>query len=322
MNELKFVMARGSFPDLSVEEEYLAGKGTAVQMVPLDTAEQVASASEDADGLIVTTEPLPREFIEQLRPKVRIIGRAGIGLDAIDLDSARERGIAVFHTPDYATEEVATHTLAMILAVNRRIIDGDVVARRDWTAWDTLAPVKPLSQQVVGLVGLGRIGRAVVERLVPFSVRIMAFDPYAQSIPPGVTAVTEVDELLQAADVVSLHAPLTPETAGIIGEREIGLLRPGAVIVNVARGGLIDEEALAAALSAGRVRAALDVLTAEPPPANAAILSAPNALLSPHFAWYSDASDRRVRTETLQGMLDYLHERPVTTGRLVVDPRT
>jgi D-3-phosphoglycerate dehydrogenase / 2-oxoglutarate reductase len=321
MSEVKFVMARGSFPDLSVEEEYLAGKAATVRIAPLATAEQVASASDDADGLIVTTEPLPREFIEQIHPKVRIIGRAGIGLDAIDLDAARERGIAVFHTPDYATEEVATHTIAMILAVNRKIVEGDAVARRDWMAWDTLAPVAPLSEQVVGVVGLGRIGRAVVERLVPFSPKIIAFDPYAQSIPPGATAVAELGELLQAADVVSLHVPLTPETAGIIGERELGLLRPGAVIINVARGALIDEEALVAALSLGRLHAALDVLAAEPPAQDTAILSAPHVLLSPHFAWYSDASDRRVRTETLQGMLDYLYERPLTTGRLVVDPR-
>jgi D-3-phosphoglycerate dehydrogenase len=320
VSRFKFVMVEGAFPDLAVEQAHLADKPVGIQSAHMRTGDEVASASEHADGVIVTTEPMSREFIGRLHPDVKIIGRAGIGLDAIDLDAARERGIAVFHTPDYATEEVATHALAMILAVNRRIVAGDALARRDWLAWDELAPVTPLSAQVVGVVGLGRIGRAVVTLLAPFRCRIVAFDPYVEEAPPGATLLPTLDELLGVADIVTLHSPLTPQTARMIGERELGLLRPGAILVNVARGGLIDEPALVAALIGGRITAALDVLATEPPAADAPILTAPNVLLSPHFAWYSDESDRRVRTDTLDGMLDYLTERPITTGRLVVDP--
>ena len=320
MSRFKFVMVEGAFSDLAVEQAYLADKPVDIRSAHMRTGDEVAAASEHADGVIVTTEPMSREFIGRLHPDVKIIGRAGIGLDAIDLEAARERGIAVFHTPDYATEEVATHALAMILAVNRRIVAADALARRDWLAWDELAPVTPLSAQVVGVVGLGRIGRAVVTLLAPFRCRIVAFDPYVEEAPPGVTLLPTLDEVLGVADIVTLHSPLTPQTARMIGEHELGLLRPGAILVNVSRGGLIDESALVAALTGGRIAAALDVLATEPPAADAPILTAPNVLLSPHFAWYSDESDRRVRTDTLDGMLDYLTERSITTGRLVVDP--
>jgi D-3-phosphoglycerate dehydrogenase len=320
MTELRFVMAAGNFPNLDIENDHLKGQLVEVRMASLRTPDEIGRETADADGVIVTTDLMSREFIERFEPRTRIIGRAGIGLDTIDLEVARERGIAVLHTPDYATEEVATHALAMILALNRRIVEGDALARRDWMAWDSLAPVKPLSEQIVGVVGLGRIGRAVVERLTPFHAKIIGFDPFVTSAPEGVTLVPSLDALLAAADVVTLHLPLTPRTAGLIGPKEIRLLRSGAAIVNVSRGGLIDQDALSTALVKGRLRAALDVLAVEPPPADAAILALPNVLLSPHFAWYSDSSERRVRIETLDGMLDYLRGLPVRTGRLAVDP--
>jgi D-3-phosphoglycerate dehydrogenase len=185
---------------------------------------------------------------------VKIIGRAGIGLDAIDMDAAREHGVAVFHTPDYATEEVATHALALILALNRRIVEGDAVARSDWPAYESLLPVKPLSEQVVGIVGLGRIGRAVIERLVPFRSTMLGFDPFVDSPVPGVERAASLDDLLTRADIVTLHLPVTPETVKVIGRREIGLLRPGALLINVSRGRLIDEEALVEALAGNRIR--------------------------------------------------------------------
>ena len=314
-------MAEGCAPDLDIETEYLKGEDTEIGITPLDTADAVGRETVDADAVIVGTEPMPREFIERFGPKVKIIGRAGIGLDAIDMDAAREHGVAVFHTPDYATEEVATHALAFILALNRRIMEADALARTNWPAYDSLLPVKPLSEQVIGVIGLGRIGCAVIERLIPFRPRIIGFDPFVDQAPAGVTRVAALDEVLTQADVVTLHLPVTAETVKIIGRRELGLLRRGATIINVSRGRLIDEDALVEALVAGHLKAGLDVVFTEPPPGDAPILHAPNALLSPHFAWYSDTSQRRVRTETLAGVLSYLRDQPVQTGRLVVDPR-
>lgn len=316
----RFVMAVGAAPDLDLETEFLKDERVEVEFASLKTPEEVRRETVSADGVIVALEPLPAELIDNFQPEVRIIGRAGIGLDTIDLEAARRRGVAVFHTPDYATEEVATHAVAMILAASRRIIEGNGLARTDWGSYEKLGSVIPLSERVVGVVGLGRIGRAVVDRLLPFGPRIIGLDPFVATAPEGVTLASRLEELLTSSDIVTLHVPLTPETTKLIGAHELGLLRPGTMLVNVSRGRVIDEDALVDALESGRISAALDVLAVEPPPADARILSAPNVILTPHFAWYSDSSERRVRTEVLRGMLDYLRGQPLTTGRLAVDP--
>ncbi len=145
-----FILAAGTFADTAIEEEHLAGQPVTVRLASLATPEEVEQATADADGIIVTTNPVPAESMARLGSRVRIIARAGIGLDAIDLAVAERRGIAVFHTPDYATEEVATHALALILALNRRIVPGDQVARRSWKEWRLLAPIRPLGEQAAG----------------------------------------------------------------------------------------------------------------------------------------------------------------------------
>jgi D-3-phosphoglycerate dehydrogenase len=317
----RFVMAEGTFVDTELEQEYLAGAPVQIAMAPLHTAEDVARETADADAVIVTWNPLPKELIDRFGPKVRIIGRAGIGLDSIDLEAAQERGVAVFHCPDYATEEVATHTLAMILALNRKLVAADAAARRDWMAWHHLEPVRPLSEQTVGVVGLGRIGQAVAARLRPLFGTVIGFDPFVGAPPEGVQLAASLDALLGASDVVTLHSALTPETRGLLGRRELSLLKKGAILVNVSRGGLIEQDALVEALHEGRIGSAgIDVLATEPPPQDDPIMEAPNVLLSPHFAWYSEASERRARTLTVDGLVDYLEGRPIRGGRLVVTP--
>ena len=321
MTVRRLVVARGVLTDVQFERDHLAGRHVEVRLADLAAPETVERETADADGVIVTVEPLPRSLIERLGPDVRIIARAGIGLDAIDLEAARERRIAVFHTPDYATEEVATHAVAMILALNRKLLPGDSLARRDWGGWSTLIPVRPLSELTVGVVGLGRIGHAVIERLAPFRCTIVGFDPFVSDAPPGVALASSLEELLARSDVLTLHTPLTEQTRGMIGASELELLGPGAVVVNVSRGPLIHEPALVQALEQGLIAgAALDVLATEPPPPGAPILSAPNVLLSPHFAWYSAVSERRMRIQTLEGALDYLEGRPPRAGRLVSVP--
>jgi D-3-phosphoglycerate dehydrogenase / 2-oxoglutarate reductase len=315
------VVATGVLTDLEVETAHLRGRPVDLRLSVLDTPEQVARETAAADAVVVTIEPMPRASIERLGPGVRIIARAGIGLDAIDLDAARERGIAVFHTPDYATEEVATHAVALILALNRKLLDGDRVARTEWRAWSQLKPIKPLSELTVGVVGLGRIGQAVIDRLRPFTAGIVGFDSYASEPVSGVETVATLDELLARCDVLTLHVPLTDETRGLIGARELALLRPGAVVVNVARGALIDQEALASALRTGHLGGAgLDVLVVEPPNPGDPMLTAPGVILSPHFAWYSQASNRRMREMAIDGLLDYLAGREPSVGRIAVRP--
>jgi D-3-phosphoglycerate dehydrogenase len=321
MKGYEFILATGTWNDVAVEREHLAGQPVTVRAASLKTAEEIARETVDADGVIVTWNPLPRPFIAAFGPRVRIIARAGIGLDAIDLDAAKERGIAVFHVPDYCTDEVATHAVALILALNRRLGRADRVARDHWLDWRELAPVDPLSQLTVGIVGVGRIGRAVAIKLLPLCGRVVAYDPYVGEAPEGTTAAASLDDLLRQSDAITLHLPLTEETRGIIGARELALLRPGAVVVNASRGGLIDQRALADALQSGHLSGAgLDVLAEEPPAVDDAILRAPNVILTPHFAWYSVAAERRARTMSVDGMLDYLEGRAPRAGRLAVVP--
>jgi D-3-phosphoglycerate dehydrogenase len=318
-----FVVADGPFIDMSLVEPHCAAARVTLRRALLEAPGAVARATDGADGVLLVTNPLGRELIEALAPSVRVIGRAGVGLDAIDLEAAADRGVAVFHTPDYCVDEVATHALALALALNRRVVQGDAIVREDWMAWRALTPVLPLGELVVGVVGLGKIGRAVAARFGALVGEIVGFDPLLDGNVPGVTRVGSLAELLERADVVTLHVPLTPETADLIDDDALTRMRPGAILVNVSRGGLIDEAALARALHDGRLAgAALDVLATEPPPADHPLLHAPSVVLSPHFAWYSTSSERRVWSMTIDGMVALLAGEQPSTGRVAVSPPT
>jgi D-3-phosphoglycerate dehydrogenase len=278
--------------------------------------DDLIALAHDADALLVSSrEPITRRVIEAL-PRCRVISRYAVGIDHIDLDAAAEHGIVVTHVPDYCTAEVADHALALILALNRRIVELDTALRQG--AWIKHAyhtrrilrgPIPPLRELTLGLVGLGRIGRAVAERARPFGVRLLATDPYIEPAvfqEYGVTPVS-LDELLQQADIVSLHCPLTPETRGLIGERALGLMKPAAVLVNTARGPIVDIPALVTALQECRIAgAALDVADPEPLPETSPLYRLPNVILTPHAAYYSERSVEVVRRETLFEVLRVL----------------
>jgi len=254
---------------------------------------------------------------------VRLISRLGIGYDMIDVEAASARGVAVANTPDYCVEEVATHALALALAVLRGVPKGDAIARADWARWPEVGALRPVSELTIGVVGCGRIGRVVAERFVPLAGEVIAFDRHPERLPDRVRPVRSLHALLAEADLVTLHMPVTPETAGMIGAEQLAAMKPDALLVNVSRGRLVDEDALAAALHAGALAgAALDVLVDEPPAPDAAILRAPNVLLTPHVAWYSTESERRARITTVEGMLAYLAGDAPPAGRLAVDART
>jgi D-3-phosphoglycerate dehydrogenase len=302
-------------------ERALAGGRAEIRGASLDTPADVAAATADADAVLVTTHPMTAAHIAALGPGVRIIGRAGIGLDAIDLDAAKARGVAVYHTPDYCVNEVADQTLTCILMLQRRMRDQERVARTaDWSGrFEIRLPA--LEATTVGVVGAGRIGRAVLARLEPFRVARLAFDPLAPSMPPGVERVDDLDDLLARSDVVTLHAPLTPETRHMLSAGRIARMRRGACLVNVSRGPLVDSVALAAALADGQIAgAAVDVFDPEPPPADHPLRSAPNIILTPHFAWHSIEAETRVRAQTLEAVLAFASGGEPVDGRMAVRP--
>jgi D-3-phosphoglycerate dehydrogenase len=237
--------------------------------------------------------------------ELRVIARCGVGYDAIDLEAASERGIAVVITPDANFESVADFTLALILATLRRLIDAHRTVLSGGWRLDGLSG--DLYGATVGIVGLGRIGRAVARRLRGFSCRILAVEPYpdpAECRELGVE-LTTLEDLLPQVDVLTLHAPRTPETMRMIGAAELARMKPTAVLVNTARGGIVDEEALARALSSRALAgAALDVFEREPLASDNPLCRCPNVVLSGHISAFTELAARRTMEAVVDAILD------------------
>ena len=230
-------------------------------------------------------------------PDLRIVVRYGVGVDNIDLAHAATRGIYVANIPDYGAEiEVSEHALAMYLAVQRRIPSRDIEVRRGAWGIGQAAPIPDREGATLGLIGCGRIGLAAAAKFRALGFkRVLAFDPYlaAETARAFDITLTDLDTLCDVADVISLHAPLTPETRHILDAQRIARLKTTSIVVNVSRGGLVDETALAEALTNGRIfGAGLDVFETEPPRPDNPLLTAPNTVLSDHAAWYSERSVR------------------------------
>jgi D-3-phosphoglycerate dehydrogenase len=251
-------------------------------------------AAQNADGLLVGWFRVPREVLSQLR-RCKVIVRLGVGYDIIDAGAARELGIAVCNVPDYCTHEVADHAVALTLTLVRRINYLDACVRKG--IWKPQVPMQihGLHAMTFAILGLGRIGRAVAQRMRGFGCKLVACDPY---VPDSVFETYGVkrlslEELLSAADILSLHVPLNAETHHILTAERLSHMKPGAILINTARGALVDTKALAALLERGHLAGAgLDVFEEEPPPPNHPLLRAPNTVLTTHYAWLSEESRR------------------------------
>lgn len=321
MSVLKIVVAEGTFAGIELGDRNVGGAEVSVSQAPLGNADQIAAATADADGIIVGLQKFGADELAVVGQRVGALSRAGIGLDSIDLEAARNRGIAVIHQPDYATQEVATHAVAMLLAVNRKLVDADRIARAGWRGRRAISNIEPLHLLTAGVVGGGAIGRAVIARLAPLVRTVLVFDPFLKKAPAGAELVDSLDELLRRSDAITLHAPLSEQTRHMIGEEQIALLRPGAVIINVARGELLDTNALIAALRSGHLGGAgLDVFEAEPVPAEDLLNQAPNLLVSPHVAFLSTAAVAKLEHQVLEDLCTFLTEKRVTGGRIASQP--
>jgi D-3-phosphoglycerate dehydrogenase len=295
---MKVVVTDYTFPALAQEEAAALGGGAAFAAHQCRTAEAVAEAVAGADVAVVQFAPFGPAAAAAVKPGATVI-RYGVGYDNIDLGAARAHGLQVGYVPDYCTDEVAEHTAAAALMMLRKWPALDASVRRgEWAAVKSAKPMKPFGETVFGFYGLGQIGRAVLARLAGFGFRFVAADPGLSEADAAALGVARVsaDELLATADIVSLHAPATVETTGFFDAARLGRMQPHAVIVNAARGPLIVEADLAAALTAGTIGgAALDVFGTEPLPADSPLRDAPNLMLSPHAAWYSEAAIGRLQ---------------------------
>ena len=292
------------------EHALLAAVGARFELRPCrrDTA-AAAAAVHDADVVLVRESPVSRQAIEGMAHGRAVI-RYGIGVDNIDLEAARERRIAVANVPDYGTDEVATQTVALALAVVRRLRLHEAEVRDGRWSTGVLAPMYRLRGRTLGLVGFGRIARMTHEMLVGFGWgRVLAHDPQA-ALPPGVQSAS-IDEICREADLISLHAPLNAHTHHLIDARRIALMRPTSILVNTARGGLVDLQALAAALAGGRLLGAgLDVFEQEPPDPAHPLFALPNVVVTNHIGWYSEEAMRDVQRKAAEEAVRVLQGLP------------
>ncbi len=300
------------FPSLEPERRVLGPLGVELRPGQCRSEEEILALARDADAVLNCYARMTAWVIEGLR-RCRIIARYGIGVDNVDLAAATRAGILVTNVPDYCVDEVSDHALALLLALARQIVVADRGVRGG--AWDVgaHAGIRRLRGQVLGLLGFGKIARALASKAQALGMAVMAHDPYVPAdavVRHGVRAAG-LDALLREADVVSVHVPLSPETRGLVGERELARMKPTAVLINTSRGGIVDEKALAAALEAGRLAgAALDVLGQEPPPPDHPLRLAPNAILTPHLAFYSRESVVELQTKAAEEIARTLRGEP------------
>ncbi|GGO00913.1 MULTISPECIES: C-terminal binding protein [Haloarcula] len=256
-----------------------------------DDEAALAAAAEGADALVVDVNtPVTAAVLDEL-DDLRIVARAGVGIDNVDVGAAAENGVQVTNVPEYCTDEVATHTVTLLLDCIRTVAAYDRDVRNGNWGWERTRPVHRVRGRTLGLVSFGPIARRVREQVRGFDLDVVAYDPYVDETDMAEAGVEKVtlDDLYERADYVSLHAPLTDDTRGMVDAGALEAMQDHAVLVNTGRGGLIDEEALLDALRNEAIAAAgLDVLCQEPPEPDHPLTGLDNCIVTPHAAWYSE----------------------------------
>jgi phosphoglycerate dehydrogenase-like enzyme len=299
-------------PPADLEQQELEGLAE-VHCLEASSNEELRGRLGDADAIIVFHEvTLPADLVAEAT-RCRIIVRCGVGFDAVDIRSAGKHGIPVCNVPDYGVDEVADHAIGLLLACNRGFIRAERLVRHSLGPWNKrgVGSVPRLAGQTLGIIGLGRIGGALAVRAKAFKLRVIACDPYLRPGTEKVLGVTLVDlaTLLAESDFVSVHTPLTDETRNLIDARALASMKPTAILINTSRGAVVDTDALAEALVAGRLAGAgIDVLPVEPPHANMPLIKLwqaqaepfVNLIITPHTAFYSDAGMVEMRRKAAQ----------------------
>lgn len=300
------------FADLEPERQVLEAAGLTLVPAQATTEDELIEVCADADAVINQYAPVTAKVIRSLT-RCRVISRYGIGLNTIDVPAATKAGIAVANVPDGSLEEVSDHAAAQILTLARGLHRYDAAIRRGTWDYTVAGPLRRLRGRTLGLVGFGRIPRLLAEKLAGFGMAVLAHDPFADPSHAAALGVrlVDLDTLCRESDVVSVHAPLTAETEGMIGRAQFAAMKPTACLVNTARGPVVDQDALIEALETGRIGGAgLDVFADEPIGPDHPLARCENVVLSPHTAWYSEDSEIEIRTKTARNVVD------VAQGRL------
>lgn len=309
-NRYKVVFSDYDYPSIDIEIEQLQRLNAEIILGQCKTEDELIQLTKDADGIICQYAPFTAKVINSLK-RCQIISRYGVGVDNIDIKAATDRGIKVAYVPDYCIEEVSNHTIAMIMNFARQItlLNQSVKAR----IWDVMVskPIFRFSEQIIGIFGLGRIGSEVAKKLRNFNVTIMANDPYTKNQIEGVKMVS-FKELIEKSDYITIHTPLNEETKNIFTYDIFKIMKKTAFLINTARGGIIDQEALYEALKNKEISgAALDVLDKEPPEWSI-IPCLENLILTPHAAFYSEPSISELKKRTAKAVVDALQGKTVS----------
>lgn len=293
------------FGNADIERAALEPRGYEVSYHHAHTEDEIIAAGKGAVGLLLETAHITPRIFDAL-PEVRVVSRYGVGYDTIDVPAATARNVAVMNVPDYCMDEVAEHAIALMFSLTRGVVAHDRAVRQG--GWITERyGVRTVAGRRMGIVGFGRIGHAVAWRAAALGMDVLVYDPAPMPLP-GVRAVftQSLDELLAQADVVTLHVPLTAGTRGMMGAAEFARMKRDAILINTARGPVVDTAALIEALQKRLISAAAaDVQSTEPLPPDSPLLRAPNLVLTPHIAWYSPESQLRMRRMVAENVADF-----------------
>ena len=300
------------WPTTEPEREVLSEIGAEVVEAPDGSEDTLTALAVDCDG-IMTCFAQVTPAVVRAAERCRVISRYGVGVDNIAVDVATELGIPVTYVPDYCVDEVSDHVMALLLAWNRQIGFYDGVAKSGrWEGVTSPHPLARMRGQTIGIVGFGRIGRAVADKARAFGLSVLAYDPFLApdaALPTGVAA-SSMHDLLANADYVTVHTPLNDETRGLIGERELGLMKSSAYLINCARGPIVDEPALYAALRDGSIAGAgLDVMESAAPSPEHPMFALDNVIITPHVAFLSQQSVLELEVRTARATVDVLQGR-------------
>ena len=302
------------FPSLDPAKAALARIDPELRVANSTSAADILAVARDADAILVTYAKLPGDLLRQLR-RCKAIGRFGLGVDNIDIAAAAELGITVTYVPDYCMQEVSDHAMALLLALARKVPQSNALVQAGRWDMPAVVPIRRLAGRVLGLIGFGNIPRALAPKAKAFGLRVVAHDPYVSQhalVAAGVEGMS-FDRLLEISDFVSIHAPLLPATRGLFSAEVFRKMKQGACLINTARGPLVDEDALVAALDSGRLAgAALDVVAVEPLPKDSRLIGRDNVVLTPHTGFYSVEALNELQTKCAADVARVLSgEKPV-----------
>jgi len=308
MAKYKVVITDREFETIDCERSVLENAGAEVFAYHYKEEDDIIRVAKDCDGLIMQYANLTRKVIESLE-KCRIISKYAIGLDLIDLEAATERGICVANVPDYCVDEVSTHTVAMILALSRKLLQHDRNIRKGIWDYKLCKKIYNLRGQTIGIVGFGKIARQVAKKIKPYGMNLLVSDPFVQTetVKAYDGTLVEFDELVERSDIVSIHVPLTDSTRHMFHKNVFRKMKDTAILINMGRGPIIKETDLIWALENKVIAAAgLDVTDPEPIKKENPMLQMNNVLITPHAAYYSEESQIALQTLTAESVAQVL----------------